>query len=295
MTTRLSISRLVVLFSLWGVGSGCFRRVPSEPLPGPNQAEDYALTFYNNGFSFCDAQVLAWYIGASHGVEEPTPYEAKLRFGGKLANGMDPSQLDKLYLSPARDAAKLNGVVVCDYYASEFNYGNAEVLAQYWGVSVDEAKILIGEVLTWDGADEVYEILKVADNQHYVRESDQTFTALDVFWSSPLTSCDAELVASFWGMDFYDTKVALGQKVMMGMQRSDIEASVLASARENARSTGQSCEFWGSDLSLDEVEQLSCFFGLGLGETKTKIAGYAFEGRVSELRALLPEAATCTR
>ena len=180
-------------------------------------------------------------------------------------------------------------------YASEFNYGNAEVLAQYWGVSVDEAKILIGEVLTWGGADEVYEFLKVADNQHYVRESDQTFTALDVFWSSPLTSCDAELVASFWGMDFYDTKVALGQKVMMGMQRSDIEASVLASARENARSTGQSCEFWGSDLSLDEVEQLSCFFGLGLGETKTKIAGYAFEGRVSELRALLPEAATCTR
>ena len=46
---------------------------------------------------------------------------------------------------------------------------------------------------------------------------------------------------------------------------------------------------------MDELEQLACFFGVDVGEMKGKAATAAFEGRVSELRAALPQAAACTR
>ena len=288
MTPRLTISRLVVLFTMWGMGSACFRRVPPEPVPQPAQAEDYALTFLNFGHTYCDAQMLAW----SNGL--PDPYAAKVSFGRQLSEGR------KIYgdIDKAHAEAKSVGAMPCDYYSSEFGYNDAHLLAGYWGVGVDEAKLRIGKLLSWQGSWSVYQELKWAQEGDFYREGqmDPQMAAVEAFWDSEqVTTCDAELLAAHWGVDFYDAKIALGEKVLGGWSRPDIEASSLSAAREHGRRTGASCSYWGSDLSLDQVEELACFFGIGVSDAKAKVGRYAFEGRVGELRALLPQAATCTQ
>ncbi len=284
----MTISRLVVLFTMWGMGSACFRRVPPEPIPQPAQAEDYALTFLNFGHTYCDAQMLAWASGL------PDPYAAKVVFGRNLSEGR------KIYgdIEKAHAQAKSMGKMPCDYYSSDFGYNDADTLAAYWGVEVEEAKFRIGKLMSWEGVWAVYEELKWAEQQgdHHGPDMDPEMDALDAFWSSSeVTTCDAELLAGHWGIDFYDAKLALGEKVLGGWSRPDIEASSLTAAREHGRRTGATCSYWSADLDLDQVEELACFFGIGVSEAKAKVGLYAFEGRVGELRALLPQAATCTR
>lgn len=283
----MTVSRLVVFFALSSMGAGCFRRVPVEPLPQPAQAEDYALTFINWGYTFCDAQMLGWNYGTGD------VYQTKTFFGQQLAQGI---KLDGK-IGAARSQAKSMGKTPCDYYASEFGYDDAEILGEYWGVDVGEAKIRIGQVLSWQGEWAVHSELKWADQQRYEggEEYDPGPDPLQAFWSSEMTSCDAEIVSTYWGVDFFDAKVALGEKVTMGMQRADIEQAVLGAARNHARNAGTTCSWWGSDLSLDEIEQIACFYGVGISDIKAKAGMLAFEGRVGELRAVLPQAASCSR
>ena len=268
------------------MGSGCFRRVPQpEPVPQPAQAEDYALTFINWGYGWCDAQVLSW----SYGPRDTA--QAKAHFGRLLSNG----QKIEGKLAASRSQAMSAGATPCDYYESPFGYDDAEVLSDYWGVQVDEAKTKIGQLLSWHGEWAVHDELKGAYRGLEGNEHDPVADPMMAFWNSDLTTCDAELISQYWGISFYDAKLELGDKVLWGLMREDLEQGELGAAREQARAQGTTCSWWGSDLNMDELEQLACLFGVDLGEMKGKASTAAFEGRVSDLRAALPQAAACTR
>lgn len=282
----MTVSRLVVIFALASMGSGCFRRVPQpEPPPQPAQAEDYALAFINGGYGWCDAQVLAWNYGPKD------IYEAKVYFGRMISDGQKIGEK----LAASRSQAKSAGATPCDYYESSFGYDDAEVLANSWGVQIDEAKTRIGQLLSWHGEWAVHDQLKGAYRGLEGNEHDAAADPLMAFWNSDLTTCDAELISQYWGISFYDAKMELGDKVLWGLMRDDLEQGELGAAREHARAQGTTCSWWGSDLNMDELEQLACFFGVDVGEMKGKAATAAFEGRVSDLRAALPQAAACTR
>jgi hypothetical protein len=106
--------------------------------------EDLVQTYIDSGYSFDDALVLSerWGIG--------DVYETKVKAGSYLMNG------DTLADSPLADVAAADGYSSDELAAlfrdSGYSYEDAQVLAQTWDVTADEAKVLAGIELKTVGA-----------------------------------------------------------------------------------------------------------------------------------------------
>ncbi|MCB1601836.1 MAG: hypothetical protein KDI60_07380 [Xanthomonadales bacterium] len=94
-------------------------------IPAALADEDFDR-FLGSVYTYCDAVVLGQYWG------EATE-DAKGRIGRKLGWGDDD------ILVQEANQARSNGLQ-CSFADTEFTYDDAEVLAKYWKISVDEAK-----------------------------------------------------------------------------------------------------------------------------------------------------------
>jgi hypothetical protein len=108
----------------------CGVNLRPQPAAAQSQTEQVVKAYFNGGYGYCDAQMLA-------AAWQTNPYGAKIR-AGKMILGYAafPGRVSTK-LSAARRAYSGRGV--CSY-SSDFSYEDAVALAGYWNVSVDTAK-----------------------------------------------------------------------------------------------------------------------------------------------------------
>lgn len=94
-----------------------------------------------------------------------------------------------------------------DLYASSgYEYCDAVILGDWWGESVDDAKVTIGRKLGWGNAHIVESDLGSARGEGLRCDFHDTGFVYE----------DAEAVAHLWGVSIDDAKAALAEKVSTG-------------------------------------------------------------------------------
>lgn len=88
--------------------------------------------FFNMGYAYCDARILA-------AAWEMDPYDAKISAAKRMLGG------DKLELDFKQGTKQMRKHrEVCDFWETGWYTGDAELLAQVWGITLDESKARIG-------------------------------------------------------------------------------------------------------------------------------------------------------
>ncbi|MCB9760349.1 MAG: hypothetical protein H6739_10975 [Alphaproteobacteria bacterium] len=296
----MRLSALTVLLVLASLGvAGCLKKTGPKPAAegaqelswkDPAQEQAWLNAYHNSRFGFCDARMLAdlW----QHSVED-----AQARVGMKLKAGVEDWQIDKWFIDPAREKAIANGLY-CDPFDEGYKLSDVEALAQAWGIGVSDAKLVLSEKLVYGGREladyAVQDAWMSTDGAYYDGEYDEGMEdegyLAEAFWQSALTYCDARLLAEWWGVDPWDAKVALGQKVTNGFSLDEIERDVMGPAREHARKRGEVCAIWEGDVSYEDADALACFWGTTLEDAKVRIGQKLTNGDKDILDRVLSQA-----
>lgn len=145
----------VKLGDYWGVGtSGAKAKVASFYTNGQAGAvtdalrrfdseranNDAAITrFFASGFNYCDAKMVGAYLGG-------TAYQGKILIGNKIGSGLIENV--PWYI----DQARSNGSK-CTWGEVNYDYDDAERLAQMWSKSVGATKTAIANLVTMGRSD----------------------------------------------------------------------------------------------------------------------------------------------
>ena len=115
-----------------------------QPIPLPLASSEQAALekYFVQGYTYCDAKVLAVFWG------EASPYAAKIRLGQKMLS-WGPADA-QAHVPSAREQALQKSVpeLPCDYTDGGYSYDDAALLATYWGEnSTVDAKIKMTRLL----------------------------------------------------------------------------------------------------------------------------------------------------
>jgi hypothetical protein len=122
LTSQASLAGLTLLLSL----SGFVRSAAAYT------AQEAIAAYYEDGYGYCDAQLLSalW--------SQSSPFDAKLLAGEKILRGRTGQTLG---LSPHIEQARADYADqgICSYN-SDFTFEDAVALANYWNISLENAK-----------------------------------------------------------------------------------------------------------------------------------------------------------
>ncbi len=133
---------------------------------------------------------------------------------GAAARGQTP----EIQLSQAVSQQELD-----TFFASDYTYWDAAILASYWGQDLEEAKARIGRKIGWGPAD-------VAILEQFLLDarlaSLQSVDDLRFYGESSYTYDDAAALAEFWGdATPYDAKLRIERNIILG-QADDVAAAL---------------------------------------------------------------------
>lgn len=282
-------TRVLVTLVLLSLGlTGCARHRP--PKGGdlswvePGRMADWTRTWDKSGYNPCDTRVLGHYWRLR-------PADARARAGMKLET-VGIKVFEDLYLAPAREAALQTGGVQCSYADGGFTEADIQLLAGFWGTSFEDAAQTVAGKLLWGGGWMAWDAVKTASkSKGYTEgpgEDDGTAQALDAFWNSGLHYCDARMLATAWGMDPFDAKITLGNKVKWFRDDPAYVAQVVNEAHTHALAQGAPpCEWVETSYSYNDAEALACAWGMSVDQAKVTIASKVTQGMDAQIREAL--------
>lgn len=113
-------------------------------------------------------------------------------------------------------------------------------------------------------------------------------TDIERFDTSTFTFCDAEFLASYWSETTFDAKIHIGRKLNAG--GSDFVRAALTTAREQAVSRGERCDFFESAYNYDDAALLAKLWGVEVGDAKSIIEDKLTHGHDALVKSALIEA-----
>jgi hypothetical protein len=116
------------------------------PLPAEASQKD-VTAFFKNGYTFCDAKLLANFWGIDIG-------QAKEAGGAKIR-----AKNEKLLKSVLKEARKKSA---CNFEDTQVSFEDAETLATFWGIDVVQSKDKIAALYTAGKSKDVAKALKAA-------------------------------------------------------------------------------------------------------------------------------------
>lgn len=242
--------------------------------------EEAFKRFADSPYTYCDAKLLSAYWGADIS-------DAKARIGRSLED-------DKLAteMTTARDQAFETGNV-CDFFDTGYVYEDADAMAMYWGMSLDQAKSEIGLMAT---AGESHKLAELVAAAHDMRMGDVGRTGvfsdadpefISVWEESNYNYCDAYVLGYFWGTDAWEAKGAIGFKIANGLEGQLTE--VMLEARTQAVSNQKLCAYnW--EFSFDDAELLAAHWGTDVTSAKVRMENKLTLGEKDSLVGSIEEA-----
>lgn len=104
--------------------------------------------------------------------------------------------------------------------------------------------------------------------------------AQQAYFSSQYGYCDAKKIASAWNFNVGEAKVAIGKMVTVNLQ------SVVDQAIQATRGR-VFCNFSETDLTYNDAEKLSQYWGRSIGEAKEKASQMTSEMGTKKFRSLM--------
>ncbi len=177
------------------------QQAANQANPEQQDEQQQSDAFWNSKYTYEDAVLLAESWG------KPTLWDAKLKIGSLLMSGDDaaiqkelqqaanqanPEQQDEQQQSDA-------------FWNSKYTYNDAQLLAEWWGMSAPwDAKLKIGRLLM-NGND--------AAIQKELQQQQQS----NAFWNGKYTIADAQILAEYWNKsELWDAKLKIGSLLMNG-------------------------------------------------------------------------------
>jgi hypothetical protein len=122
------------------------------PLPAQaDQAEDDARYFFERGYTYCDAKLIAAYWGMSDVYDAKSGGGAKLRLDGG----------EEGLIGALQEGRRMSS---CTFDDTGWSYDDAEALGKFWGVEVGDTKDKIASYYTTGQSKEVLKALEDARN-----------------------------------------------------------------------------------------------------------------------------------
>jgi len=250
----------------------------------PSIAEASAL----KGVTVCDLTRLSAMYG-----ESPAQVKKMLRMDARKS-AMIPTErgsMNEIVYEEVLSARKIGGD--CTFAQTSYSYADAQRLATAWGVDPATAQSFVEQKIGAAQEDEVASLLgnPVYDTYDYGQDykaydeeakvPDPDSMALDAFWASNLyTYCDARLVGEAWQTDVYSAKINIGTKLSTGDQAAlGALEQTLAGARRNALMHGERCEFWETDYTADDAQQLARIWGISVDNAKSRASDMVLRGQ----------------
>lgn len=220
--------------------------------------------FLSSQYTYCDAKLVA-------GIWSVSIDEAKAGIGRKIVSG-DTDNVEMIL----RDAR--NARLECTWADVPHSYEDAERFARLWSLdSVEEAKAKIAYLYTQGASATVVSVLAEEDSAAATPVDD---AALEAFFTSDYTYCDARLIGALWRIDITQAKAEIGQKILNGY------AENLPAILNEARATA-SCDFADTGLGYEDAEKLAAVWGVPVGEAKAKAAAFYTAGRSALVKEAL--------
>jgi len=235
-------------------------------IAAPASAQEQAnFERYNNsGYTYCDAKL----IGAAFGED---PWQGKLIIGQKIANGIGsniPFMLDQ-----SRQQGN-----ACDWSDLPHSFDDAVALGNYWGVDTSQAKAKAASFYTGGQAGAVTDALRYGRSTGRVENKT---AALDMFFASGFSYCDAKLVGAYFGQSPYEGKMFIGNKIKAGLIEN------IPWYLDRSRESKVGCDW--SDLPYDysDAERLSRMWNKSIDQTKSAVTQLVMAGRGDVVNASL--------
>ena len=213
--------------------------------------------YFASEYGYCDARKVA-------NVWNTDPFSAKAIIGGKIANGLT-------HLVDA-DIASTAGRVSCDWGELGLGWDQAVALANYWGRSPGEAKAKAGDIASDLGHKgfmrTMAHVLETSHPQYQGGNNDAAYQQM--FFNSDYGYCDALKVAHVWGTDVGGAKTVIGQKIAGGI--TDLVDVDIASTASSVQ-----CSWVDTGLDFNDANILADFWGVSVGEAKSKATAYTSE------------------
>ena len=267
-----------------------------------NSQENALSKFYDNGYNYCDAKVLAAFWG------EASPTDAKLRLGDKMLRwGPDEAQS---FVPTARVQAQRRAEeagLPCTYEDGDYTWDDVLLLASYWGRTDLDTKYKMASYLV-DGLNEdlqsdlqqanknttastqpAAEGLLLAGSGYRLDYSEEA--AFEKWAVNDYSYCDAKVLASYWDESSpYDAKLRLGDKMLLNADPWDF----VSPAREAALAMpleDMPCWYADEGFSFDDAKLLASYWKLdSIGDAKYKMTALLIEGKYASIVANLQEA-----
>jgi len=221
--------------------------------------------------------------------------EDKAYIGDKIQWGT--TDLLTGYLKEARQKGRTDRLMRCQFYQTGFGYEDAQALANLWGMTVSDAKVMIEDKILDDN--EAYlrkTLLPMArktparDVRHPPVSGNGPTDALRAFMNSRYDPWHANmLIGTYFGSTLSETKSMIGAKVAAG-QSARIE-SKLTMQREYLRSNNKvACSFYMTRYNSADAQTLAIFWGTSLSDAKVRIQDKYLSGTEQNLPTLLDQA-----
>lgn len=231
--------------------------------PAVAQSEsDYIRAFGFSDYTYCDAKM----VGALWGM---TPYQGKIQIGMKIVGGYEENMPGVLELARNRGHA-------CEWADTGLNYDNAEDLAGVWGTTTWEAKARAARMFTMGRSAQLRELL--GRNDHDVGNEE---AALDRFFASGYSYCDAKLIGQLYGTDQYQGKIEIGNKILNGLVAN------IPIVLNESRERGAACDWSELPYGNSDAQKLASAWGVDVARAKAAAGELATWGRIDVIAAAL--------
>lgn len=226
---------------------------------------DYVRAFGNSAYTYCDAKM----VGAVWGM---TPYEGKVQIGMKIVGGYSDNLGPLLQTSRSRGHA-------CEWADTGLAYADAERLGALWGVEPWDAKARAARMFTMGNSGEVYGLINGGENDGHDPMMEQT--ALDRFWASGYSYCDAKMLGQLYGTDAYQGKIEIGNKIGAGLVAN------IPLVLNEARGRGAECNWGDLPYGYSDAQVMAAAWSMDVAEAKAAAEELATWGRIDVIAAAL--------
>lgn len=225
---------------------------------------DYIRAFGYSDYTYCDAKLVGdlWNM---------SPYEGKIQIGMKIVGGYDENLVDILQMSRSRGHG-------CEWADTGLTYDDAEALAGVWGTTPWEAKARAARMFTMGRSTEVTVYLTEEGGE---AEPADIQGALDRFFASGYSICDAKLIGELYGSDTYQGKIEIGNKIGAGLVAN------IPVVLQESRERGARCNWTDLPYGYDDAVALGAVWGMRFDEAKVAAEELATWGRSDVIAAAL--------
>ncbi|WP_370178346.1 hypothetical protein [Alteriqipengyuania sp.] len=266
MTTRTGRRRGIRVALALMLTTSAAGIVAYQPLVAQTES-DYVSAFVNSAYTYCDAKL----VGAVWGMD---PYEGKIQIGMKIVGGYAEN------LGPLLQTSRNRGHA-CEWADTGLAYSDAEQLGQLWGIETWDAKARAAGMFTMGNSGEVYGLLGGEGDEQDWHDPHMEQTALDRFWASGYSYCDAKLLGELYGTDPYQGKIEIGNKVGVGLVAN------IPLLLNESRGRGASCEWNDLPYGYSDAQVLAAAWGMDVARAKAAAGDLATWGRIDVIAAAL--------